>query len=225
MLAGRTPTFDDLPSLPRTRAVVAETIRLYPPAWIMGRSLADDLDDVGGWRIPAGSIVLALPWVLHRDATVLVGSTGVPTGALARRRRAFRRDGPGSAAGGLVPVRLRVASVHRRPVRLDRGGPRPCHPCSPVRGDDGSGAWRGCPPRRHAQTGRGDADGPSPSSAGVVRAPGKRGQRTVGAVRLALAVGAPGAGLRWWCLAVRARAFAGTSVRASARRLSREPRP
>ena len=47
---------------------MAETIRLYPPAWIIGRSLADDLDDVGGWRIPAGSIVLALPWVLHRDA-------------------------------------------------------------------------------------------------------------------------------------------------------------
>ena len=130
VLAGRTPEFDDLPSLPRTRAVVAETIRLYPPAWIIGRSLADDLDDVGGWRIPAGSIVLALPWVLHRDGQLLVGSTDIPAGALARRRRAFRRDGPGPAAGGLVPVRVRVASVHRRPVRVDRGGPRPCDPRS-----------------------------------------------------------------------------------------------
>lgn len=68
ILAGRTPTFDDLARLPRTRAVVAETMRIYPPAWIIGRCLADDLDDVGGWRLPAGSIVLALPWALHRDA-------------------------------------------------------------------------------------------------------------------------------------------------------------
>ena len=68
VLAGRSPAFDDLARLPRTRAVVAETMRIYPPAWIIGRSLADDLDDVGGWRLPAGSIVLALPWALHRDA-------------------------------------------------------------------------------------------------------------------------------------------------------------
>lgn len=67
VLAGRAPTFEDLPALPFTRAVVAETMRVYPPAWIIGRALTDDLD-VGGWRLPAGSIVVALPWVLHRDA-------------------------------------------------------------------------------------------------------------------------------------------------------------
>jgi cytochrome P450 len=67
VLGGRVPSFDDLPDLPFTRAVVAETMRIYPPAWILGRSLADDLE-VGGWRVPAGSVVLTLPWVLHRDA-------------------------------------------------------------------------------------------------------------------------------------------------------------
>lgn len=68
VLDGRSPDVDDLGRLPRTRAVVAETIRIFPPAWIIGRSLADDLQDVDGWLLPAGSIVLALPWALHRDA-------------------------------------------------------------------------------------------------------------------------------------------------------------
>lgn len=66
VLAARPATADDLPSLPRTRAVVAETLRLFPPAWILGRTLRDDLV-VDGWLVPAGSVVLALPWALHRD--------------------------------------------------------------------------------------------------------------------------------------------------------------
>ncbi len=66
VLGGRAPTVADLPRLPRTRAVVAETMRIYPPAWILGRSLSEDLQ-VAGWRLPAGSIVLALPFALHRD--------------------------------------------------------------------------------------------------------------------------------------------------------------
>jgi cytochrome P450 len=68
VLGGRTPSFEDVGRLPRTKAVVAETMRIYPPAWIIGRSIVDDVDEVAGWRIPAGSIVLALPWALHRDA-------------------------------------------------------------------------------------------------------------------------------------------------------------
>jgi cytochrome P450 len=54
-----------LPALPYTRAVVDESLRLYPPAWVITRrALADD--DVDGVAIPAGTLVLLSPWLLHR---------------------------------------------------------------------------------------------------------------------------------------------------------------
>ncbi|MFN8183421.1 MAG: cytochrome P450 [Candidatus Nanopelagicales bacterium] len=56
----------DLPALPRTYAVVAESMRLHPPAWILGRWLATDLR-VAGWDLPRGSVVLASQFALHRD--------------------------------------------------------------------------------------------------------------------------------------------------------------
>ena len=64
---GRLPTFDDIPRLPYTRAVISEGIRLYPPAWIMGRSTTIDLT-IGGWQLPAGSVVATSPLLLHHDA-------------------------------------------------------------------------------------------------------------------------------------------------------------
>jgi cytochrome P450 len=58
--------FDDLQRLPRTHAVVAEALRLRPPAWIIGRWLDKDLR-VSGWDLPRGSVVLASQFALHRD--------------------------------------------------------------------------------------------------------------------------------------------------------------
>jgi cytochrome P450 len=46
-LAGLPPAFAQLPALPYTRAVVSEAVRLYPPAWIIGRPLAADLELAG----------------------------------------------------------------------------------------------------------------------------------------------------------------------------------
>ncbi|WP_445548685.1 cytochrome P450, partial [Frankia sp. CiP1_Cm_nod2] len=66
VLGDRLPTLDDLPRLPYTRAVFTESIRLYPPVWIMfRRTLADH--SLGGYDIPAGSTVLVSQWVMHRD--------------------------------------------------------------------------------------------------------------------------------------------------------------
>jgi cytochrome P450 len=66
VLEGRLPAFDDLPRLRYTESVFAETLRLYPPAWGIGRrSLADF--EIGGYTIPNGSIVAMSPWVTHRD--------------------------------------------------------------------------------------------------------------------------------------------------------------
>jgi len=66
VLAGRTPTTDDLPRLPYTRRVLSESLRLYPPAWIIGRRLLTDYA-MGGYTLPARSIVLPCQAVTHHD--------------------------------------------------------------------------------------------------------------------------------------------------------------
>jgi cytochrome P450 len=65
-LGGRAPGAGDLGVLPYTRQVLAEAIRLYPPAWILGRRAVRDTV-IGGHEIRAGTIVIASQWVLHRD--------------------------------------------------------------------------------------------------------------------------------------------------------------
>ncbi len=66
VLAGKTPAFDDVPRLPFTTGVFAESLRLYPPAWAVGRKALADYK-IGDYVLPAGSIVLTSPFVVHRD--------------------------------------------------------------------------------------------------------------------------------------------------------------
>jgi cytochrome P450 len=54
-----------LPRLVHTRAAIDETLRLYPPAFVIVRQALED-DEAGGIPVPAGSLVLIAPWVLHR---------------------------------------------------------------------------------------------------------------------------------------------------------------
>ncbi len=99
---GRDPGFADLAALHRTRAVVAESIRLYPPAWIMGRRLLGDVT-LGGWHMPSGSIVLASPWILHRDPASWDRATSfVPERWLDGQGR-FDESAPGAPRGAWVP--------------------------------------------------------------------------------------------------------------------------
>ncbi|SHM38714.1 cytochrome P450 [Cryptosporangium aurantiacum] len=65
-LGDREPGYGDLRELHRAYAVVAETLRLFPPAWILEREAEQDLT-LGEWTAPAGSTVLASQFVLHRD--------------------------------------------------------------------------------------------------------------------------------------------------------------
>lgn len=64
-LGGRPPTMADLPRLGYVDQVVKESMRLYPPAWVVSRRPMSE-DVVGGCRIPAGAIVLTSPYVTHR---------------------------------------------------------------------------------------------------------------------------------------------------------------
>lgn len=69
VLAGRTATFDDLPNLRFTRAVIDEALRLYPPAWLITRN-ALQADELGGREIPRGALIIMSPWLLHRHPDV-----------------------------------------------------------------------------------------------------------------------------------------------------------
>jgi cytochrome P450 len=67
VLGGRTPTMADIPSLPYVEKVVTESMRLYPPAWIIGRRALQDYA-IGDYLVPARGIVIISPYVLHHDA-------------------------------------------------------------------------------------------------------------------------------------------------------------
>jgi cytochrome P450 len=62
----RPPTFADVPSLRYVEMVFAESMRLYPPAWAVGRLTLNDYE-AGGYVIPRGSLVLLSQYVMHRD--------------------------------------------------------------------------------------------------------------------------------------------------------------
>jgi len=63
----RLPTIEDLPKLKYTESVLAESMRLFPPAWALGR-LAIEEHEFGGYEIPKGALVLTSQFVMHRDA-------------------------------------------------------------------------------------------------------------------------------------------------------------
>lgn len=66
VLGGRTPTPDDLPNLPYTDAVITESMRVYPPVYLIGREATTDLE-LGGYRVRKGYTVFMSQWVNHRD--------------------------------------------------------------------------------------------------------------------------------------------------------------
>jgi cytochrome P450 len=66
VLGDRTPTLSDLSDLPYVERVVKESMRLYPPAWVVGREAVAGCE-VGDYRMPAGTTALMSQWVMHRD--------------------------------------------------------------------------------------------------------------------------------------------------------------
>jgi cytochrome P450 len=67
VLAGRAPRLADMPRLRYTEHVIMESMRLFPPAYVIGRESIRDTN-IAGVPIPAGTTIFISPWLLHRDA-------------------------------------------------------------------------------------------------------------------------------------------------------------
>ena len=65
VLGGRSPELADYNSLPYTRAVIDESLRLNPPGWVVSRK-NDDADELRGHEIPSDSLLIISPWVIQR---------------------------------------------------------------------------------------------------------------------------------------------------------------
>ena len=65
-LGGKLPGLDDLPQLKYTEMVLAESMRLYPPAWAIGRQALED-HHFAGFHVPKDSMILCSQWVMHKD--------------------------------------------------------------------------------------------------------------------------------------------------------------
>ena len=66
VLGGRTATVDDVPQLKYAEMVLAESMRLYPPAWAQVRQALNDFQ-LGEYFLPAGTTVLMSQWIMHRS--------------------------------------------------------------------------------------------------------------------------------------------------------------
>ena len=124
VLGGRTPRHDDLAALRYTRMVIEESMRLFPPAHTFGRQPIKT-DEILGHRIPAGSEVLIMPWLLHRkpslweDPERFDPERFTPERAAARPRFAYLPFGAGAricigAAFAMEEAMLILATVAQR---------------------------------------------------------------------------------------------------------------
>lgn len=67
VLGGRAATADDVPNLPYANAVIKESLRCYPVAWITQRIALEDVT-LGGFTLPKGATLWLSPWLVHHDS-------------------------------------------------------------------------------------------------------------------------------------------------------------
>jgi cytochrome P450 len=67
VLSGRLPTLADVDRLPYVMRVITESMRLYPPAWLVGRRAVHEYT-IGDYHVPPRSIIVMSQWIVHRDA-------------------------------------------------------------------------------------------------------------------------------------------------------------
>ncbi|UNO43367.1 cytochrome P450 [Streptomyces sp. MST-110588] len=64
VLGGRTAHYEDLPKLRTTARVLTETLRLYPPVWLLTRRTSAETE-LAGQRLPSGTVLVFSPYILH----------------------------------------------------------------------------------------------------------------------------------------------------------------
>jgi cytochrome P450 len=62
----RMPSLEDTAHLPYTTAVFSESMRLFPPVWVVGRRALEDVT-IGGYEVPRRTIVIVSQYLIHRD--------------------------------------------------------------------------------------------------------------------------------------------------------------
>ncbi len=134
VLGGRPPTAADVPALELTRRVLAESMRLYPPAWVVGRRALEDVE-LGGYRVPAGTLTVVSQWVTHRDPRWwpdplrFEPDRFTPEGEAARPRHAYFPFGAGTRMcigerfAWMEGILVLAAIAQRRRLRLVSGHP------------------------------------------------------------------------------------------------------
>jgi cytochrome P450 len=150
VLRGRSPTFDDVPRLRFTEQVVSEALRLYPPAYAIGRQALTDCE-IGGYHVPAGTTVYVSPWVMHRDPRWFDDPQAFRperwAGSLAKElpRFAYMPFGGGARICignrfAMMEAVLILATVARQ-FRLERQSGRPVEPKPSITLRPGGGVW------------------------------------------------------------------------------------
>jgi cytochrome P450 len=75
ILGGRAPQVADLPKLKYTEMIAKEAMRLYPPAYAVGREAIEETE-IGGYRVPRGTQIFAFQWVTQRDPRYFTNPDG-----------------------------------------------------------------------------------------------------------------------------------------------------
>jgi cytochrome P450 len=148
VLTGRPPTAEDADKLEWTSAVISESMRLYPPAWILERqALAPDT--IAGVAVPAGSIMVTPPYLIHRNPDHWPNPEGfdptrfLPRAAPTRHKFAYlpfgagRRQCVGSTFATLEAVLLLATITQRFRLNLVPGAhpvPQPTVTLRPAAG-------------------------------------------------------------------------------------------
>jgi len=133
-LGGRAPSAEDLPRLRYTDMVFQEAMRLYPPAWLITRKALDE-DEIDGYTIPKGALVVTSPYVTQRmpdlwpEPDAFRPERFSPEESAGRHRYAFYPFGGGprmciGSGFATVEAGLIIATVAQRyTLRLEAGHP------------------------------------------------------------------------------------------------------
>ncbi len=124
VIGDRTPGMEDADRLPWTRAVIEESMRLTPPVFMVGRKARED-DEIGGYRIPAGSSVMVLIRMIQKDPRVWDNPEGfaperfLPENRAGRPSQAYMPFGAGrricvGSTFAMIEAVLLIAMISRR---------------------------------------------------------------------------------------------------------------